>query len=313
VTLWARVRDEVLRRTHHLGRQVALGLVGAMQATLARDGRVFVLGNWRRVFAALGLREPCAKAGLAALRLLAAATTAVVRVTSHTWRVVSHAADAATAEQLELALGTGTDGKAESEPKHERVTPAPPRRDPRTLARSLALEGAFGPRPRSVAARVLAARVEEATAVGKAWAVTLTTAIDDLAEGAARAFASRLADPSGAAMIPERSPSGRVHFHGVAIGTAAEVAAALVQSGAGSTEITEIKDLRRLRYWAGYVWKGPAEDLDPITSGVLAAEPPDEPPALGREPHEAAERSVLARAWDRIRGLWQRWRGRAKR
>lgn len=324
MTLWARVRDEVLRRTHQLGRQVALELVSALQRVLANEGRVFVLGPWRQVWGALGLPAPSGKAARAALKMLAAATTAVVHVTSHTWRVVSHAADVATAEQLELLLDDDPNGKGESGPMLEQQLAAKPPAPsaPRTLARSTALEAAWGPGPRSVAAQVLAARVDELGAVeaGRAWAVTLTAPDGADVEAAARAFASRLVDGSGAALTPERSPSGRVHFHGLAIGTEAEVAAALLWSGAGSTDVSEIRGLRRLRYWAGYALKGPAEDLDPITTGVLAAEPLEEAEGSDGKPNEVTERSVLrsarpgvlARAWARAKAAWKRWRGRKR-
>jgi len=281
VTIWTRVRDGVLARTHELGRQVALALVDGLRRAVASDRRVFVLGRWPEVFAALGIEAPrSGKAARAALAKLAElADGFVVRVSSHYWRVASHAADLLRAEQLEL-LWDGPDGptgKGEREPETPTAvaSPAPPASSsPRAGARSLDLERAFGRLPADAAARLVAAKVDELGAVerGRAWSVTLTARPGTDVRLVAQAFAAALSgEGRGCWLVPEYSPQhDMLHWHGIAIGSEQQLQVAGAWSGAGETCVSQIRDLRRLRYWASYSRKGPAEDVDTIASGSLA-------------------------------------------
>jgi hypothetical protein len=283
--LWARVRDGVLARAHQLGRQVALRVVDAMRRALADGRRLHVVGSWPQVFAALGFdpeRLPCGKAARAALALLAElAPGSVVRVTSHAWRVVSDAVDRATETQLDLAWGgpAGPDGKAEFSPERPSLAaqrPAKPVRVP-SRARALDLERLWGPQPAAATARAAAARVDELGAVeaGEAFTVTLTAKPGADAAAVAEAFAVELARAGGGCwLVPERRADGtHLHFHGLAVGTAEQVRAAVEASGAGSSTVDSIRPgrwgLRRMRFFAGYATKGDNEG-ETIASGVLA-------------------------------------------
>lgn len=281
MTIWTRVRDGVLARTHELGRQVALALVDGLRRAVASDRRVFVLGRWPEVFAALGVPAPrsgkAARAALAKLEELAGGF--VVRVTSHFWRVASHAADLMRTEQLELVWDgpAGPTGKGEREPETPTTAapPAPPASpSPRAPARSLDLERAFGRLPADAAARLVAAKVDELGAVerGKAWSVTITAAPGADVRLVAEAFGAALSgEGRGCWLVPEYSPKhDLLHWHGIAIGTEQQLQVAGAWCGAGETCVSQIRDLRRLRYWASYSRKGPAEDVDTIASGLLA-------------------------------------------
>ena len=266
MTLWSRIHDGVLARTHALGRQVALRVVGAVQRAVAHDERLRVRGTWRQVFAALGLAEPSDKAARAALTLLEQLGGVVRRVGYEArggwlWQVCSHAADARDDEQLDLDLAADrAERKAETGPRGPAAAPGP------APAPARARAGAPARSPRAAAAQALVARVVELGAVeaGRAWAVTLTAADEGDVDAIGKAFVEGLTgEGCGALLVPE--VSGRRHWHGVAIGTEAEVMAAQLWSGAGHSRVTV---LRRPGRWWGYCTKDPAGDV--LASGVLA-------------------------------------------
>lgn len=274
MSAWGRVRDRVLARTHQLGRQVALVLLDGLRRAVASDRPVVVVGRWPKIWAALQLEPPrSGKAARAALSMLVELGGGLVeRLTSHYWRLTTHAADRLRAEQLDLVYGTdGPDAKGESSPGEGE--PAPPTADdrPRTRACSPELERAFGRVPRDAAARLVAARVDELGAVerGEAWSVTITAGPAGDAQRAAEAFAAALASGgAGCWLVPELGLEGeRLHHHGLAVGSEAQLRAAGAWGGP-ETCVRRIRDLRRLRYCAAYSTKGPVGDA--IASGELA-------------------------------------------
>lgn len=260
--LWTRIRDGVLARVREGGRQVALAIVEALRDR-AEAGRVFVVvGSWRQVFGALGLPWPCAKSAIRALALVAQLAGGAVRrldasgrpsATGHTWQV------ATVDPQLDLDLER--DRKPESGPEGPVPAPQPAAPATRTPARTLALDLA----QRTLVAAELAARVTATGALqrGEAWAVTLTVAEGGDAAAVAVEFGRELAAAGGGAvLVPE--VAAQLHAHGVAVGTAEQVDAALRACGAGHSVVSPIGDLRR---WAGYCvkrWNG-----EELTSGVL--------------------------------------------
>ncbi|MEM9462109.1 MAG: hypothetical protein AAGF11_48585 [Myxococcota bacterium] len=342
MSLWASVRDE-LRRSEwagRLGRQIALGLVEAMRSALAGGRRVFICGAWPRVFHTLGLPRPCGKAARAALQLLAEVLPgAVVRVTSQTWRVVSHGFDRVVGEQLELAYSAS---KKKGESAQEPAQPARPARPrtPRARARASELERHWGREPAVQAARQLARAVEQLGAVesGTAWTVTLTVPDGADATATAEAFAERV-QAAGAAveLVAERAlKTGRLHYHGIAVvpdevldpdvldggGVLATWAHA---AGVGSTDIHSIRDIHRLRCWASYCWKAPADDRPVIRVGALAPkteegettahpevhaeqEPTEAAPASDRETTSQLRPGLLRRVASALRRVWRGWR-----
>ena len=340
MSLWANVRDELRRRAWagRLGRQIALRLIEAMRSALAGGRRVFVLGAWPQVFQALGLPQPSGKAARAALQLLAEVVPgAVVRVTSQTWRVVSHGFDCVAGEQLELAFGSKGKGESAPEPAQS-ARPARPR-TPRARARSSELERRWGREPADLAARRLARAVEHLDAVelGTAWSVTLTVPDGADATAVAEAFAERLrAAGEAVELVAERAPeTGRLHYHGIAVVgpysaarpwacAAARLRDEARRVGTGSTIIGSIRDIKRLRCWASYSWKAAADDLPVIRVGALAPEteegeakahpevhaeqrPAEPAPAVARETTSQLRPGLLRRVAAALGRLW--WRG----
>ena len=259
MTLWTRVRDGVLARVREGGRQVALALAEALRDRVAAGRVVLVVGSWRQAFEALGVPAPrCAKTAIRALTLLAELAGGAVQrlgARGHRWVVSSAGA-------LQLDLDLERDGKPESGPDGTQPASQPASPAPRTPARSLALDRS----QRSLAAAELADRVTATGALerGEAFAVTLTVAEGVDAAAVAEAFGRELAAAGGGAvLVPEVAE--HLHHHGVAIGTAEQVDAALRACGAGHSMVTPISDLRR---WTGYVckrWTG-----EELASGVLA-------------------------------------------
>ena len=339
MSLWANVRDELRRGewAGRLGRRIALGLVEAMRRAMADGQRVFVLGSWPQVFRALGLPQPSGKAARAALKMLAEVTSAVVQVTCHTWRVVSKAVDLPDEEQLDLAFDSKGKGESPPEPAQP-ARPARPR-TPRARARASVLERVWGREPADQAARRLARAVEQFDAVelGEAWSVTLTVPDGADATATAEAFAERVRAAGAAVeLVAERArETGRLHYHGIAVVPdealdpdaldGGEMLATWAhEAGAGSTDIHSIRDIHRLRCWAGYCWKAPADDLPVIRVGALAPETeegetrahpevhaeqgPTEPaPAVARETTSKLRPGLLRRVAAALGRLW--WRG----
>ena len=226
-------------------------LVEAMRVALAGGGRVFVLGTWPQVFAALGLPQPSPKAARAALGLLSKVTASVVRVTSQTWRVVSHRGDQPAAEQLGFRFAPNR--KAESP---EGAADGGRARRPRSLrarARAALLERLWGREPACPRARRLARAVEAQREAGRvAVAVTLTSAIpsDYWAELAAKRFQAAVVHGGGdLELVAERSAVGRLHWHGVVLGLTAErVEEIAAGAGVGERAVEELQRPARARY-----------------------------------------------------------------
>lgn len=288
--LWDRIRESVEAQHGRKGRQIALRVVAAVQAC---GRRLVELGSWAQLLARLGVR--CSdKAAMQALALLAevgqGAVVRLARAKCVVWRLVGLDADLLTPQQqLELAFSAGPNGKGESEKPAQAPVSASHPRAPRVATLVLErLRRLWGARPLAPAARLLADQLERLGAAERerpCWTVTLTAHDGEDVTAVAQAFAAELAAPgSGAVLVPERSPSGRLHFHGFALGDERAVMGALRSSGAGQHAIDPVRGVARLRHWSTYATDDEAEDLDRVTAGDLVEQPLVEP-----EPIEATD------------------------
>ena len=321
MTCWGRARDAVLAGVNRLGRRVALAIVEALQRKQAHDEFLVVHGSWRAVLEVLGV-EACGKAALAALKWLAELDDVqgrVVRLTSHTWRVCVAGGDALLREQLEMELGMGAKGKAESSGKAAVAAPAKRHRDSHACARAAQLERVAAPKPRHNAARAIVDHVERtgARVTGRVFEVTLTRGAEPI-EQAAQKFAAEYE----VALVPELSPCGMLHFHGFVVGSnlqarhpgvfAHELERRWQDCGGGVCSVRQVlrKDRARLRHWAGYSFKGEDKKTKRVGSGDIGEVLHGRKPTIGGRPVQVAEESVrgrVARAAKWLRDAWRKW------
>lgn len=249
-----RVHDALLAGKGRRGKAGALAFVDALQRAVKR-GPVQVTGPWRDLYDAVGLAPPHEKTAREALALLGALTPVLARVSGQAWRLDTTVIDSesghlATAKadsenghevsKVDSENGHLATSKADSEsgqqPEPERT--AAENAKPSKSRRSTATAGILAsprvrvrvdldrapPRARwwmdNPLALAFSKRIErcDVLSLGHLLAVTLTVADGVDIDVVARDFADRFEEMhSGAWLVPETSPAGRRHVHGLVV------------------------------------------------------------------------------------------------
>jgi hypothetical protein len=284
------------------GRETALVMVDALQRACKR-GVVRIEEAWWDLLAALDVEPPASKTARAALAILAKAGI-VVRVSGQRWRF-----DTVALERAGRELGASTVAPAVGEPTDEKRTPEPeakrtpdPSADrpcaqrgagkhggpslPRVRARGTALDRnarrrvplwLADPHPQ-VSPLVRALECSGVLGVGQATVVTLTVApgveLDPLGLAFGERFDGLL---RGVWLVPETSPHGIRHYHGIVVGNRAEIIGEWQRSGGGGALWQRLDPLdpgdheHLLRAVAYAMKRRHVEHGEVIATGVLAS------------------------------------------
>jgi hypothetical protein len=284
------------------GTETALVIVDALQRACKR-GVVRIEGAWWDLLARLDVELPASKTARAALAILAKAGI-VTHVSCQRWRL-----DTVALERVGRELQAPTVAPAVGEPTDEKRTPgADAKRTPDPSPdRPCSRRGAAGqgapPLPR-VRGRVgdldpaarrrvplwvadphplvspLVATLERSGAlgVGQATVVTLTVAPGADLDAAGHAFGERCGGLlGGALLVPETSPRGLRHYHGIVVGTRAEIIGAWQRCGGGIARAQRLDPLdpgdhEHLHRAVAYAMKRRhVEHGEVIATGVLAS------------------------------------------
>jgi hypothetical protein len=295
------------------GRETALVIVDALQRASKR-GVIRIEGAWWDLLAALDVEPPAPKTAWAALAILEKAGI-VVRVSRQRWRL-----DTVAIERSGRELQVPTVAPAGGEPTDEKRTPdteakrtSDPSPDRPCEQRGAARRGApllyrararvvdldrrsprrvplwlADPHPQGVAFVAAVERVG-ALGVGLATVVTLTVAPGVDLDAVGREFGERFAGLlSGAWLVPETSPRGLRHYHGLVIGNRREIIGVWQRCGGGI---------------ARSQWLDPLDPLDHEHLHVAVAY------AMKRrhvEPGEVIAAGVLASPWAGVRPVGAR-------
>lgn len=240
----ASVHDELLASSGR-GKASALAFVDAL-AKAHKRCPVDITGRWRALWEGVGLTPPEAKTARATLALLRELTPVVSKVSGQRWRVdtskgghrspsnvdIDHPADVSEAD-TERGHRSPSNADIESGHRLDRIGTSSTSDEPPSTGRSTAATSVLAfPRARARVdldgapwmsnplALAFVERIERCGLLegGHLLAVSLTVADGVDLDATAASFGQRLGGAtSGAWLVPETSPRGRRHIHGVVI------------------------------------------------------------------------------------------------
>lgn len=248
-----RVRDALLA-SRGRGKAYALTLVDALQRA-RKHGPLRVTGSWRELYDAVGLTPRCDKTARYALAMLAEIHPMVTRVSGHVWSLDTTATDSESGHRTptrtdtenehasiegDTEAGHAPTPKVDIENGHgpepsgtwaEHGNSSNPKRNApmagvRSFTRARARVDLDRALPRAQPwmhnplARAFSEQIDACGVLsrGRLFGITLTVAEGVDIEAVAQAFADRFAGVcSGAWLVPETSPAGRRHVHGLVV------------------------------------------------------------------------------------------------